>query len=131
MTRAAEMYYRITEGIRVTVNPFYLTEHSDAEEPRHVYLYRIRIENVGTQPAQLLWRHWHIHDPVGGDAEVEGEGVVGLQPLVPPGGVHEYESFCVLQAPEGHMEGSYQFRRSDGTLFDVAIPRFQLRRATA
>jgi ApaG protein len=123
------MFYRITGGIRVTAHPYYLANHSDPTEPRHVFAYRIRIENVGAEPAQLLWRHWHIHDSVGGDSEVEGEGVVGEQPLIRPGGVHEYQSFCVLKAPEGHMEGRYRFQRPDGSTFDVAIPRFRLQRA--
>ena len=57
---------------------------------------------------------------------VEGEGVVGLQPFIPPGGVHEYESFCVLKSPEGYMEGEYFFEREDGTTFAAAIPRFEL-----
>jgi ApaG protein len=125
------MFYRMTEGIRVTAHPFFVESHSDPTEERYVYAYRIRIENVGTAPAQLLWRHWHIHDPVAGDTEVEGEGVVGEQPLIRPGGVHEYQSFCVLQGPQGAMEGWYQFRRPDGTTFHAAIPRFLLRNYSA
>ncbi|HET7232427.1 MAG TPA: Co2+/Mg2+ efflux protein ApaG [Longimicrobium sp.] len=120
------MYYRITDGIRVTVQPFFLDEHSNPAARRHVFAYHVRIENVGTQAAQLVWRHWYIHDPVGGDSEVEGEGVVGEQPLLEPGTVHEYQSFCVLQGPEGSMEGFYELVRPDGTRFRAAIPRFVL-----
>ncbi|HEU0016297.1 MAG TPA: Co2+/Mg2+ efflux protein ApaG [Longimicrobium sp.] len=120
-------FYSITDGIRVTAQPRYMERHSDPSEPRFVFAYRIRIENVGQEAAQLRWRHWFIHDPVAGDSEIEGEGVVGEQPLVGPGSVHEYESFCVLQAPRGHMEGYYVFERPDGTPLRVAIPRFQLR----
>ncbi|HET7459994.1 MAG TPA: Co2+/Mg2+ efflux protein ApaG [Longimicrobium sp.] len=120
------MYYRITDGIRVTVHPRYLPEHSDLFAPRHVFGYRIRIENVGAQPAQLIWRHWYIHDALAGDSEVEGEGVVGEQPLLAPGDVHEYQSFCVLQGTEGSMEGTFEFLRPDGTRFKAAIPRFAL-----
>lgn len=125
--RSRALFYRITEGIRVTVTPLYLESHSDPGEPRYVFVYRIRIENVGEQPAHLRWRHWYIHDPVAGDQEVEGEGVVGQMPLLPPGGVHEYESFCVLKGPEGHMEGYYEMHRPDGSVFRAAIPRFALR----
>lgn len=120
-------FYRITEGIRVTAHPFYLAGESDPARQHYVFVYHIRIENVGDTPARLLWRHWYIHDPVGGDQEVEGEGVVGQTPMLAPGDVHEYQSFCVLQSPHGYMEGSYQFRRPDGSKFDAAIPRFLLR----
>jgi ApaG protein len=120
-------FYQITEGIRVTVQPSYLPAQSDPSAPRYVFAYRIRIENVSDAPAQLLWRHWFIHDPVGGDSEVEGEGVVGQQPRLAPGGVHEYQSFCVLRGPEGHMEGWYEFVRPGGAVFRVGIPRFALR----
>lgn len=121
------LFHRITDGIRVTVTPFYLDRQSDPSEPRYVFAYRIRIENVGDTAATLRWRHWFIHDPAGDDSEVQGEGVIGQQPTVQPGGVHEYESFCVLQGPEGHMEGYYVMERPDGTTFQAAIPRFLLR----
>ena len=118
---------RITEGIRVSAQPFFLADQSDPETQRYVFAYRVRIENLGEAPAQLMWRHWLIHDPVGGNTEVEGEGVVGEQPVIRPGGVHEYQSFCVLQAPSGEMEGYYQFARPDGSTFRAPIPRFLLR----
>ncbi len=115
-----------TDGIRVSAQPFYVAEHSDPEEQRYVFAYRVRIENVGDQEAQLVWRHWYIHDAIAGDTEVEGEGVVGEQPTLTPGDVHEYQSFCVLEGPRGHMEGFYHFRRPDGEEFEAAIPRFLL-----
>ena len=120
------LYYRMTHGIRISVRPVYTPEHSDPLEPRFVFVYFIRIENQGERTAQLRWRHWYIHDPVAGDSEVEGEGVVGEQPLLAPGEVHEYQSFCILQAPEGSMEGFYELVRPDGTRFKAAIPRFML-----
>jgi ApaG protein len=119
-------YYRQTEGIRVTVRPSYLRHQSQPAQRRYVFAYRVRIENVGSQPAQLLTRRWRIHDSAGRDTEVEGEGVVGQQPHLRRGQVHEYESFCVLESPSGHMEGEYRFRRADGTVFHAEIPRFVL-----
>ena len=88
--------------------------------------YPTDVENVGAASAQLFWRHWRIHDPVAGDHEVQGEGVVGETPLLDPGDVFEYNSFCVLRSPMGHMEGYYHFRRQDGSVFRAPIPRFFL-----
>ncbi|CAN5628459.1 Co2+/Mg2+ efflux protein ApaG [soil metagenome] len=120
------MFYQMTEGIRITVRPSYAAEHSDPMEPRYVFVYRIRIENTSDRTAQLGWRHWFIHDAVAGDSEVEGEGVVGEQPVLAPGETHEYESFCVLRGPLGHMEGYYEFTRPDLTKFKAFVPRFLL-----
>lgn len=122
-----QLFYRMTEGMRITVQPRYAQDHSDPSEPRHVFVYHIRIENVGDQAAQLQWRHWDIHDDaLLEDTQVEGEGVVGEQPVLRPGAVHEYESFCVLRGTEGWMEGWYEFVRPDGSKFRAAIPRFSL-----
>lgn len=120
-------YHAITHGIRVTVRPSYLAMQSRPDAGQWVFAYRVRIENVGEQPAQLLSRRWSIHDSIGVDSEVEGEGVVGEQPLLHPGRVHEYRSFCVLRSPRGSMVGEYRFVRADGEGFVAAIPEFQLR----
>lgn len=119
-------HYRITDGIRITVRPSYLRERSNPSLDQYVFVYQIRIENVGGQGAQLLTRRWHIHDDEFGDSVVEGEGVVGEQPHLRPGDVHEYQSFCVLKSPSGWMEGAYRFVRDDTTDFFAAIPRFTL-----
>jgi ApaG protein len=119
------MYSATTQGIRVTVRPVYLESQSDPMRGRYVFVYRIRVENLGGDPVQLVWRHWHIHDEVAGDSEVEGEGVVGEQPVIEAGEEHAYESFCVLSGPRGHMEGFYEFV-SDAGPFRATIPRFEL-----
>lgn len=120
------LYHRAGDDVRISVLPRFMAEHSDPDEPRYVFVYHIRIENIGERTAQLLWRHWYIHDDAEGDSEVEGEGVVGEQPVIAPNDVHEYESFCVLKGPRGWMEGYYEFRRTDGTTFRGDIPRFEL-----
>lgn len=119
-------FYQITNGIRVTVRPLYLRDQSEPSGQHFVFAYFIRIENVGAEPARLMSRRWLIHDEIGEDTEVVGDGVVGEQPLIPPGRIHEYQSFCVLKSGEGYMEGEYHFVRADGQAFDVKIPRFML-----
>jgi ApaG protein len=124
-------FHRETEGIRVTVRPAYLREQSRPYAAQHVFAYHVRIENVGDQSAQLLTRRWLIHDDGGEDTHVDGEGVVGEQPVIAPGRVHEYRSFCVLKSTSGWMEGVYRFVRADGTRFEAVIPRFLLDAADA
>ena len=119
-------YYKESNGVRITVRPVYLKDQSEPAARHYVFAYYIRIENIGSQPAQLVSRRWLIHDSAGDDTEVEGEGVVGEQPTVPHGGVHEYQSFCILKSGEGFMEGHYNFLRADSTTFRAEIPRFVL-----
>lgn len=126
MAYAQNAFQRETHGIRITVRPVYADEHSNPELGQYVFVYHITIENLGEWTAQLLRRHWFIRDPVAGDSEVQGEGVVGDQPVLAPGDDYEYQSFCVLRGPEGYMEGYYHFRRPGGEEFEAEIPRFEL-----
>jgi ApaG protein len=125
-TARVALFHRITDGIRVSARPTYLYERSNPVLGHFVFEYHIRIENCGEHGAQLRTRRWLIHDEVAGDTVVEGEGVIGEQPHLMPGQVHEYESFCVLKSPNGWMEGAYQFVRDDDVTFEAMIPRFTL-----
>jgi ApaG protein len=120
------LYHAITDGIRVTVTPRFVAEQSRPTLGHYVFAYRVRLENVGDRPAQLLARHWLIHDEIGHDSEVAGDGVVGEQPLLLPGAVYTYQSSAVLRSSRGWMEGEYHFVRPDGHAFDATIPRFVL-----
>jgi ApaG protein len=120
-------YEQITEGIRVSVSPSFSFPYSAPEDGKFVFTYMVQVENQSGEEAQLLFRHWLIHDSEGDDSEVDGEGVVGEQPTLGPGKSHAYESFCVLQSPVGFMEGYYTFVRPTGEEFRVVVPRFDLR----
>jgi ApaG protein len=115
-----------SQGVRVDVRPTFSLARSEPGEGTFVFSYRVEVENHGGGPVQLLFRHWRIHDAAGDDVEVDGEGVVGEQPILLPGEAHAYSSFCVLRSPVGFMEGYYTFQSSDGARFRVAIPRFAL-----
>lgn len=123
-------YTSVTENIRVTVRPVYLDGRSDVINRRFVFGYFIRIENGGTENVQLLKRHWFIHDANDNVQEVEGDGVIGIQPIISPGQRHEYNSFCVLETFTGFMEGHYIMESEQGERFHVAIPRFDLAAAS-
>ena len=115
-----------TRGIIVRVSVSYLPEQSEPDRGRWFWTYHIRIENDGPITVQLLTRHWVITDGRGGKHIVEGEGVIGEQPMIAPGGSFDYVSGCPLTTPTGHMQGSYQMVAEDGSAFDVAIPKFAL-----
>ena len=70
-------------------------------------------------------RHWEIFDSIGQIREVEGEGVVGEQPIIPPHEFHQYTSYCNLRTDIGRMRGNYtMLRHADHKLFQVNVPEF-------
>ena len=115
-----------TDGVTVRVSVSYLPEQSEPARGRWFWAYHIRLENEGTETVQLLTRHWVITDGRGARHSVEGEGVVGEQPVIEPGASFDYVSGCPLATPSGAMQGSYQMVREDGAVFAVEIPRFSL-----
>ncbi|WP_116092312.1 Co2+/Mg2+ efflux protein ApaG [Sphingomonas crusticola] len=119
-------YSARTAGIVVRVSVSFLSDQSEPASDRWFWAYHIRLENQGQQEVQLLTRRWVIIDGRGARHLVEGEGVVGEQPVIAPGQSYDYVSGCPLDTPTGSMEGSYQMIGADGALFNVAIPRFSL-----
>jgi ApaG protein len=115
-----------TDGVTVRVVTNFLEDQSSPAQNRWFWSYHIRLENHRDDPVQLLSRHWKITDGRGLVNHVDGDGVVGEQPLLQPGGSHDYVSGCPLGTPSGMMEGHYRFIRADGSTFLVEIPRFKL-----
>jgi ApaG protein len=124
--KASLMYEATTGKIVVKVEPVYARERSDPENGQHFWTYEITIENGGKTSIQLLRRHWIITDGIGRQNEVNGQGVVGEQPIIPPGQSYSYSSGCPLPTRHGFMQGSYAMVDEDGLPFDIAIPLFSL-----
>ena len=126
MMKALFPFAETTRGITVRVSVSFLPEQSEPAKGRWFWAYHIRIENEGQTAAQLMTRRWEITDGRGAKSLVEGDGVVGDQPVVMPGASYDYVSGCPLTTPSGHMVGSYGMVAEDGSSFDVAIPKFSL-----
>ncbi len=120
-------YRATTQDITITVHPLYVDGQSDVLLQKFVFSYLVRIENHSDEEIQILRRHWFINHGGARVEEIEGEGVVGKQPVIAPGAFHEYNSYCILETFEGSMEGTYLIRRENGDYFRVVIPKFTLR----
>ena len=117
----------VTNSIRVEVIAQHSPEHSRTSEGEWVFQYTVRITNIGEDTVQLLSRHWIITDAVDHVEEVRGPGVVGAQPVLPPGESFKYSSWCPLKTPTGMMRGTYQMVGPGGKQFDIEIAPFALR----
>ena len=120
------MYRACTANIDVTVLPQYLADQSEPERDYYVWAYTVTIENQGAETVQLRARHWKITDALGRLHEVQGEGVVGEQPILHPGDSFEYTSGTPLSTASGFMEGTYEMQKNTGERFMVDIPAFPL-----
>ncbi|XP_066552468.1 polymerase delta-interacting protein 2 isoform X2 [Amia ocellicauda] len=123
----SDVHRETTESIRVTVIPFYMGMRE--AQNSHVYWWRycIRLENLGNEVVQLRERHWRIFSLSGTLETVRGRGVVGREPVLSKEQpAFQYSSHVSLQAPSGHMWGTFRIERTDGSHFDVRIPPFSL-----
>lgn len=117
----------ISEGVKVTVETFYQPDYSNPLQSEFMFAYRINIENYNSFPVKLHRRHWKIFDSNGSYRDVEGEGVVGVQPILKPGETYQYVSGCNLRTEMGRMEGTYEMENLNSKqFFAVNIPAFEM-----
>lgn len=117
----------ISAGILVDVEVYYQPEYSNPMQSEYMFAYRINLENYNNFPVKLLRRNWYIFDSNGTYREVEGEGVVGVQPVLQPGETYQYMSGCNLNTDMGKMKGIYHMENQDTMqIFVVTIPEFEM-----
>lgn len=119
------MVTEVTNGVKVSVATSYQKEYSSPVQNHYVFTYKILIENNSEYTVQLMRRHWYIFDANAMVRQVEGEGVVGQQPVLEPGETYEYVSGCNLKTELGKMRGYYTMERVvDGKQIKVNVPEF-------
>lgn len=121
------MNSKISGGVKISVETFYQSEYSNPVNNEFMFAYKITIENNNDFPVKLLKRHWHIYDSNGTIKEVEGDGVVGVQPVITPASSYQYISGCNLRTEMGKMHGTYLLENlNNKKTFNVVIPAFFL-----
>ena len=121
------MSSKISGGVKISVETSYQSEYSNPMNAEYMFAYKITIENNNSFPVKLLRRHWHIYDSNGTVREVEGEGVVGIQPVIAPSSSYQYISGCNLRSDIGKMKGKYLLENvNNKKTFTVGIPTFYM-----
>ncbi len=124
---ADKLIYHITQGISVAVETFYKADHFEQYRDEHLFAYRITIENLSGFPIKLQSRHWDIIDAFGQHRVVEGDGVVGEQPILNQEETYTYISAVNMESEIGKMYGFYtMINLYNNRTFDVLIPEFML-----
>ncbi|OUS25872.1 Co2+/Mg2+ efflux protein ApaG [Thalassotalea sp. 42_200_T64] len=112
--------------VKVSTQVDFIEEQSDQYQHRFVFSYTIIIENNSDKTMQLISRSWLITDADGNKVSVEGDGVVGQQPILQSGQRYSYSSGSILKTPIGTMEGFYTMKDLQGNPHKVEIPVFGL-----
>lgn len=121
------MVSKISEGVEISVESFYQADYSNPANSEFMFAYRITIENRNDFSIKLIRRTWNIFDSNGEYRDVEGEGVVGVQPVLQPGKQFQYISGCNLRSEMGRMFGNYDMENlNNKIMFKVNIPPFDL-----
>lgn len=121
------MVTAISQGVKISIETVFQEQYSNAANEHFMFAYSITIENLTELPIQLLSRKWFIFDSKGETRIVEGEGVVGLQPIIAPNNSYSYVSGCNLTSEIGSMRGIYNMiNQVTDELFEVEIPEFEL-----
>lgn len=114
-------------GIVVNVQTKYEGNFMQGQSMRYAFSYRISIVNNSSKTIQICSRYWDIFDALNTVEVAKGDGIVGLQPTLAPGDIHEYSSGCVLHSHFGMMKGYYNVLSiEDDVLFRVKVPTFKL-----
>ena len=116
----------IEKLVKINTQVHFIEEQSDQYQDRFVFSYVITIENNSAKTLQLMSRSWLITDADGNKVSVEGDGVVGQQPIIQSGQRYRYTSGSIIKTPIGTMEGFYTMKDLQGGLFKVEIPVFSL-----
>ena len=117
----------ITAGIDVMVQSAFVGERPTEHGVMYLHRYEVLIRNTTDQAVQLLSRKWRIADLGQPLQEVEGRGVIGVEPVIRAHSGYSYVSGCALRSPLGTMAGRYWFEDlARNERFWVAIPQFQL-----
>lgn len=121
------MITKISEGITISVETFYQPEYSNPISGEFMFAYRITLQNNNPFPVQLLRRHWYIFDSNADASEVEGEGVIGIQPIIHPTEKYQYVSGCNLKSEIGKMHGMYFMENCHNKkTFLINVPAFEM-----
>ena len=116
------------DGLRVTLDKLVyqrLTPEQSPDKP-HSFIYHISIRNDSDVTVTIKGRKWVVTHDDGTQLTVEGDGVVGEFPEIPPGEKFSYNSRHVIRTNTAVAEGAYLGVDENGRRVLTRIPKFKL-----
>jgi len=120
-------YIYADDHIEINVWPEFLDIKNNDLDFIYVWAYHINIKNLTTNDLKLISRHFRITDEKGRIIEVNGDGVVGEQPIIKPKQSFQYSSGIHLKTESGIMSGYYKMQNTEtGEFLQANLPSFSL-----
>jgi len=114
------------KGLHVSVDSIQYDPQAQAPPDRpYAFRYTITIENLSPETVKIFGRKWIIRDKSGRVEVVEGDGVVGKTPELPPGEKFTYESYHLILT-ESIAEGAYFGLTDQKKPIFTRIPKFEM-----
>jgi ApaG protein len=114
------------DGLRVELDRLEYMSNPIHTHGQHQFVYYLNIVNNSSRTIKVLSRRWIVTDlETGQRLFVDGDGVVGMFPVLAPGEVFSYNSFHLVDH-KSTAEGAYIVEDEDGEKFHVMIPCFEL-----
>ncbi len=92
----------------------------------HAFIYFLSIQNDSDVTVTLRGRKWVVTHDDGTQLVVEGDGVVGQNPVIAPGEKFSYNSFHAIPTRQAQAEGSFIGVDVHGRRVLTRIPAFRL-----
>ncbi|XP_046669554.1 polymerase delta-interacting protein 2-like [Homalodisca vitripennis] len=125
--RISDVHKETTEEVRITAIPFFMGCRRMPETTLYSWRYCIRLENLSDMSLHFKSHTWRIFSMSGLTETVKGKGVMGQElSLDKYSPSFQYCGHVNLSTPYGHMSGSFQVNREDGSSFDCLVPLFLL-----
>lgn len=114
-------------GLRVTIDKLvYRRLPASSGERPHSFIYFLSIHNDSDVAVTIRGRKWVVTHSDGQVLVVEGYGVVGQMPLIPPGGKFSYNSQHLISTPSAVAEGAYLGVDENERPVLTRIPKFHM-----
>lgn len=112
------------EGLSVEVSEvLYVPTLEAPEDKPHPFVYFINVINDSSQQVTLYGRKWFVREHTGELTVLEGEGIVGQRPVLPPKDRFSYNSYHVV-AGSGAAWGAFYGISDSNERVIVKIPEF-------
>lgn len=115
------------QGLRVKVDDVIYMPSLDAPPNKpHPFVYFVSIFNDSPISVTLRGRKWVVVESGGETIVVEGEGIVGQQPVIESGEHFSYNSYHVVGS-QALVSGAFFVESVDGNWGYTRIPEFELK----